>query len=1531
MARVRSRTGVGIVLLVVLLALVPSVSGATLSSDRAPSSAIAASTVAASPEVPAASAQATADLALPAQPGPPPSSGVGTFYSTAALPSASGVNATCASGFCYNVSNDVATNYTSRGVLAAVYTSFTDRSPCAAYRPYSVANIALVTSTDRGASWSAVRYLGNSDCSSSGHGYPDAWEPSITSLSNGTLVLVYVEFNLSAGALPPVQWPPTQSRLVLTQSYDNGVDWTKPAILNISNPAGAPPGIQYTPALPSVVAHGETIYVTWMSLSIEDSMGAIALMVSVDGGRIWSPTIPVSTGYFAEYSMDPQAMVEPNGDLFIAYTTNISYQSFFFDSEGFLEFPYGVWVGSVWVAESSTNGTYFNYTSVAPDLPLYTPGWDQSVNPTSFGPFQTPAPQIVYSSADDEIFLAFTAGQVANDTTTCNYFDPNDCLVGDLFFYSGDPTGTFWTQGNSEFAVFDPNGVSPAVVADNSTDSLLSVAIAPTASGAVDLEAMFYNGSVCFGVTTSCGAATEVVFDTTTSGLNFSPPITLDGAYTPDAYAWNGEYGSVEALGGTPLYFWASNTCPSWASAPCGGYPISNLSVSAVEVSTPFSGTGTSLFFNETGVPASVNWSVAVMGNDRSGPGGSTLSVSGVPTGVEILWSAPSVNLSAAHYETVSIAPPSPGILHGPRGVSVVFSEFVPVTIVLNVPSLSGPACEAQYDIAICPSWYPACMPEFYYDYGCYDIYFAPTPPTGPEWDAYGAPEAVGLDPTPLNCGPFAGPFAFCDLYIWNLTLLGWSGLGPGSVSSTQMNITFAPTGPVTETANFLLTGECSYDYYYFFTPPLMPEGCVNITSTLSVAEENLPAGTTWGVTLSGAAGSGTLSASAPDEIENTRAGVGLGEVAPWNVPTPNPLKVWDATSDAPSTILLPYGPTITVDYAQKDYTALSEPVQLRTLGLPAGLAGNISLDDLNTGTTTAWSVGGGGLNTSVAGGEYTVNATEIETTGAVAYTVAEIYVTDFLENASNQSSLAPADIVVGAPTVVTVAYTTENWVEITAGLGGSATPSSRWVPLGDTVTLHASAAAGYHFLGWVGTGPGATSGPQDLLAQVLIQPDGPVTELATFAVNPPAQWTVTVKPSGDLPPGAVYSVSLGATTYSGTGPTLAITNLSTGTYLLSFPTVPEVGAAVGRSNETSVSASAGLSGNQVSGYELTVGQNLTLTPVYATQYLVEVTVVGDGTVSLGPGSFWEPANSTLNIQAYPAAGEEFTGWTGSFDQAPTGLLTVSPTLSATLTGSLDVVARFAPAAQVRAATFALSVTETGLPTGAAWQYLLSGTSFGVEGTSNDLAISGLNGSYSLVVPTVYLAPGVRYVAGNVSASPIPVVQNVSASITFTEELLVSVSASGNGSATGGGWFAYGTSVALDAVAASGSVFVGWSGSGPGSYSGTVPNATFVVGAPVTETASFEPSSAVATPASSSSAPSTMEYLGLGLVVVVLLAVGLAEGFLMARRRRQGAAPPSPNAARPRPRSPPPPAGSGPMRSLPLPPSPPTGGPPAHE
>ncbi len=1377
-------------------------------------------------------------------------------------------------------------NTTRTGLLAVAYTSLTDQSPCPALRPYSVSNIAFLTSSNEGQSWSPIQYLGNSQCSPRGAGYPDAWEPSLTSLGNGTLVLVYVEYNLTAGALPPLtpySWPPVESRLVLTESYDNGSTWTPPQVLNISNPASAPPGLQFTPAHPSVTAIGHTIYLTWMSLTSFDYAGSIGYLTSSTGGATWSPTIPISTGYGAYDSINPEIMVDPAGEVFIAYVSNISYNYFFCGDDGCDYYGNGVYTGNVWVAQSTSNGTLFSYTEAAYSIALDSPAWDPAVNPTSFGPFQTPEPQMAYNPLNDTLYLAFTGGRMAGGSTECFYSTPQ-CLTGGLYFYTSYDNATSFNPGNIRSTVFDPDYIQPWTAAANATDSVTSLALAVEPSGQVDLEAGFYNGSACFG--TTCGAATEVVFSTSDNGTTFTIPANVvSNAYTPDAYAWNGETGAVALENGTPQFYWVSDSCPAWRTSPCGPYPFSAGPVSQVEVSSLFTGTGTTLSFSTTALPADVNWTVSVMGNVRTGNGSTTLSVSGVPTGEPIFYSVPNVNLTAAHYVTqVTTSPGSPLTLAGPATVTVRFLEYVPVTIGYTVPILTGAGC--TFGESACPSFYPGCTANENFYVGCYSIYFTNGAPGGTTWTLIGQSISLGLAPLPgyptvYPCYTYPGYYTDCIDTIYNLTLLGWGGTGPGSISTDAQNITFTPQGPVVETASFVITGACSAEteWYNGKQTYLYPYGCGNYSGPVTVDEQDLPANVAWGVTFSNSLGLDSNNVSvAPNPIAFNDAPVGFLGVQPWNIPAVNPDQVWQAQSNAPSMVLVPVSFPIEVTYSLANLTSINVPVSVSTVGLPSHLSGNLSLEDLSTGgTNLSLSTPASGLTVNVPGGNYIVNASPVITTTGVRYTPVAIFAQVALMNDSNQSGLAPLSVLFGGPVSLKIDYAASYYVQVSAGPGGSASPASQWIDKGSTITLRATPSTGYDFLGWTGSGLGSTNAAQAGLTQVVIAPGGPVTELATFVKQPAPTWTVHVVPAG-LPVGQTYSMTLGNVTYTGTG-TLTIRGLATGTYPIAFPDVTISGAAITRFVLSSLTATAGLSGSSLS-----VSGNLTVLPVYLTQYFVTTTVAGSGALSLGPGAFWETANTTLSITATPAAGFVLDQWVGSIDGGPSTSLGNLTTVQVALTGSVDLIARFVPAPAAVPVTYTYTLKESGLPSGAAWAFTLSGSS-GAGGTTSVLTAAGLNGTYTLNVPDVYLTSGIRFVPTITENSSVPITSNLSASVSFSEQVLVSVSTSGSGTASPGGWFPAGTEVPLTANAApAGWSFAGWEGTGVGSYTGSNMTQSIYPTGPVTETATYVQNTGSTT--SGSSSISMNDYLAIILVVVVLAAIGILEGRALARRRR---------------------------------------------
>lgn len=1421
--------------------------------------------------------------------------GPGTFYSSQALPSPPLSQEACSFGSCYNISNDVSTTVTPHGLLVAAYTALSDHSPCSSLRGTSVSNIALVTSGNQGSTWSKAQYLGNPVCSQSG--YPDAWEPTVASLANGTLVLAYVEYGLPYGEVPPLTpytWPPTESRLVVTESYDNGSKWTVPTVLNISNPASAPPGLQFTPALPSIATVGQTIYLTWMSLTTENSAGSIALIVSTNGGAVWSPTVPVASGFEAGYAMDPQATIGPGGELVIAYTANVSQASFFCGANGCNGYFPPVWEGSVWVATSTSNGTEFDYSTVAPDVPLGSPGWDPNANPTSYGPFETPAPQVAYAGATGQLYVAFTAGQIANGSSFCD-FGPTACLVDGLYFFNSSDGGATWSYGNINTTVVNAGVIDPSTFALNASDSITSVAIA-TRGHAVDLEAGYYDGTLCAQVY-DCGIQTEVVFSTTNAGRTFTTPATIAAQYTPFADAWTGEYTSIAEVHSGPRFFWSLNSCPGYIYSPCGAYPYSNLPVSQIEESEFYNGSATAtLSFVAHGVASPVNWTISILGNVRDGLTNETLSVSGVPTGYPIYFNVAGLNESTVAYYVFAsgIVPESPVTLTGNQTVDVHFVRYVPVTVALNVPDPTGAICQSTLGtFAGCPSFDPACLNEEFggeYDQACFTYYVNPAPPTGVQWVPAGTTESYSITPFPSKyCYyPYGGiyGYSYCNDFEFMIDPLGWAGSGSGSASTPGLNVTFSADGPVTETASFLYTGLCVYYYDYYLGVLQFSEfyGCQNVTAPLSINENGLPFGDTWGVTLSGAAGNGTISSYAGVPIVNESANIGPASISAWNVPSSTPGMVYVADISQASPMLLPVTGTIWVNYTLEPAANLTVPVDVEQLGLPAGLAGNATLVDSANGATTDVTTGATGASVTVAGGTYTVNATPVVTTTGVSYYPAEIYATVSLAGAVNQSGVSPSSVVLEGPATIVLAYAPEYWVAVTAGPGGTVSTPSQWVPAGGSVSLDATPDSGYSFLYWAGTGVGAAAGSAANLAQVAILPGGPVTEFAVFGTAPPPSWTVTVVATG-IPLGQPYSVSLGTATYTGIG-SFAIDNVSSGTYTVGVPTVAAAGSTVVRYSESGLAATRGLSGDR-----LTVTANLILEPAFSTEYLVAVSTTGVGTVSVASGPTWYAANATLEVMATPGTGQQFLGWWASVGDNPATLEGSAPELEIVVATSVNLVAEFGPAPPTSAATFSLVVNESGLPSDTAWAFTLS-PGAGASGTAASLTATGLNGTYALAFPIVYAALGVRYVPNLGANESIAVPSDRSANVTYTAQVLVTMIVVANGAAaSSGAWVTVGSTDTLQPPAApAGSVFLGWEGLGPGNYTGPNATASFAPAGPVTETALYG-----APVAAASSGPSTpwTDYLAVALVVLALLGVGIWQGLASARRRATGTAPAS--------------------------------------
>ncbi|MCI4342097.1 MAG: hypothetical protein L3K11_06990 [Thermoplasmata archaeon] len=328
-----------------------------------------------------------------------------------------------------------------------------------------------------------------------------------------------------------------------------------------------------------------------------------------------------------------------------------------------------------------------------------------------------------------------------------------------------------------------------------------------------------------------------------------------------------------------------------------------------------------------------------------------------------------------------------------------------------------------------------------------------------------------------------------------------------------------------------------------------------------------------------------------------------------------------------------------------------------------------------------------------------------------------------------------------------------------------------------------------------------------------------------------------------NLTAGTSWRLLLNGTDWSSTSPWLNL-SMRPGTYAIgSSPVVGPQGDAGYLPHGVGPNVTLASSGSTV---------NLSFVP----SFLLSATATTGGDLSENGGSpvsqlaQWLVPGTPEHLLASAFPGYLFLGWNGTGPGSYSGVLpgpTVAPR------GPVRELASYAP---LPGARFSLNFTEFGLPAGTWWSIALDGLGYSGNGSSVSAThlfgySSGRAGSYQLSVPPAYpngtalvrFLPGVTpSVVGTNGSSTPPVI------LRYESEGAVAASSTPGGSASVSDgfssseliWVPNGSSVAVKERAALGYQFLGWNGSGPGSYTGTNTTPTITSqGGPVEELASF--------------------------------------------------------------------------------------------
>lgn len=378
------------------------------------------------------------------------------------------------------------------------------------------------------------------------------------------------------------------------------------------------------------------------------------------------------------------------------------------------------------------------------------------------------------------------------------------------------------------------------------------------------------------------------------------------------------------------------------------------------------------------------------------------------------------------------------------------------------------------------------------------------------------------------------------------------------------------------------------------------------------------------------------------------------------------------------------------------------------------------------------------------------------------------------------------------------------------------------WGPYSVSNITASSSRAGWSYFGHPSTGD-----------PILVPNDPRVNLTYAFVNTSSAPGTVTFHAT-NLTDGTVWQLAFNGTTYSSTTPWINVTTRSGQYSLAAYPVAASIQA-------TSSYAPVGVPA------EINASTGHTYSVEFAPAFALDV-VAGAGGSASPAGRTWELPGTQTTITSTVGAAYTWYGWTGTGPGSYTGL---NRTAVVTVDGPVTETASFAPLLPNR---FNLTFDESGIPNGTLWTVYVGGV--GYSSTTNVLqvpnlyscALSGGLGRYNVLVPYDYAngtANLTRYVPASYARTDCG---GTNVALVFVPQYFLTLESTVGGSlsatylttyANGSAWFPAAAVVALSAIHAAGYAFVAWNGTGPGSYSGPLASPTVTMLGPVDEVATF--------------------------------------------------------------------------------------------